>query len=91
MNKNGPYAELIVRDNPDDLVIVFMPSLYSWLSRAEESKGSALSPIEVTRIRDRAPAIAVTAEQVEKLNADRGYADIDPQNAYDGWQRMKEE
>ena len=87
--QNGPYAELVARDNPDGMVIVFAPSLHSWLSRAEESKGSALSPTEVTRIRDRAPAIAVTTEQVEKLNADRGYSDIDPENAYDSWQRSK--
>lgn len=89
--QNGAYAELISRDNPDGLVIVFMPSLHSWLSRAEESKGTALLPTEVTRIRDRAPAIAVTAEQVERLNADRGYTDIDSQDAYDSWQRVKEE
>jgi hypothetical protein len=89
--QNGPYAELIARDNPEGLIVVFMPSLYSWLTQAEESKGSALSPTEVTRIRDGAPTIAVTAEQAEKLRASRGYDDVDPHNAYESWQRMKDE
>jgi hypothetical protein len=89
--RSGPYAELIARDNPDGLIVVFMPSLYSWLSQAERVKGAALSSTEVTRIRDASPAIAVTAEQAKRLNADRGYADVDPQNAYGDWERMKAE
>jgi hypothetical protein len=81
--------ELMGRDNPNGLVVVFMPSLYSWLKRAEQSKGDALSETEVVRIRDRAPAIAVTPQQAAKLSADRGYADVDPKNTYVSWQRMK--
>lgn len=89
--QSGPYAELIGRDNPDGFVVVFAPTLYVWLQRAEERKGDLLSETEVLRIRDRAPAIAVTPQQAAKLTGDREYADIDPDDAYASWKRMKEE
>ena len=75
--------------NPDGLVVVHTPSLLSWLQRAEQQKGAALSETEVQRICDCAPSIALRPEQVEALKADRDYADIDPGNAWAAWHEFK--
>jgi hypothetical protein len=87
--QSGPFAELSALPNPDGLVVVHMPSLLSWLQRAEQQKRSALSPTEVQRICDGAPSIALWPDQVEAMKTDRDYADIDPGNAWEAWQESK--
>ncbi|MEZ6139350.1 MAG: hypothetical protein R3B84_02155 [Zavarzinella sp.] len=87
----GKYAELSLRANPDGLVLVFSPSLAALLSIAEREKRKPLTKTEVNRIKDSAPAIAVTSEQAAALVEDRGYEDVDPQRAFDNWQEMNEE
>jgi hypothetical protein len=87
--QSGTFAELSALPNPGGLVVVHLPSLLSWLQRAEQRKGSALSPTEVQRIRDGAPGIALRPEEVEAMKADRDYADIDPGNACEAWQESR--
>jgi hypothetical protein len=87
--QSGSFSELSAVPNPEGLVVVHTPSLLSWLQRAEQQKGSALSPAEVQRIRDGAPAIALRPEQVEAMKAERGHADIDPGDAWATWQEYK--
>jgi hypothetical protein len=86
---NGHHPELCALPNPDGLVVVHVPSLLSWLQRAEQQKGSALSPTEAQRISDGAPSIALRPDQVEAMKAGRDCADIDPRNAWEGWQKSK--
>src|SRR5947209_2738220 len=85
----GPYAELASRPNPRGFVIAFMPALGAWLQRAEKQEGAELSPAEVLRIRDQAPAIALRPEQMAALREDRGYDDVDPLRAYESWCEFK--
>lgn len=87
----GRYADLCECSNPDGLLIVFSPSLAANLARAERDKGTALTPDEIIRIRDNAPAIAVTAEQASALEEKRGYADVDPAQPCESWLRMQSE
>jgi hypothetical protein len=87
----GTYAELSTKPNPKGLRIVHIPSLLSWLQRAERQKGSPLSPTEVERVCGMAPAIALQPEQVEAMEAERDYVDIDPRNAWTEWQREREQ
>jgi hypothetical protein len=84
----GPYAELAARPNPNNLTIVFTPSLAALFAHAEREKGATLSPTEAVRIRDRAAAGAVTTEQAPALAKDRGYEDVDPAQPYESWLRM---
>jgi hypothetical protein len=58
--ESGPYAELASRPNPQGFLIAFMPALGAWLQRAEKQKGADLSATEVARIRDEAPADALS-------------------------------
>jgi hypothetical protein len=87
--QSGTFAALSALSNPGGLVVVHVPSLLSWLQRAEQQKGSALSPTEVQRILDGAPGVAFRPEEVEAMKADRDYADIDPGNAWEAWQESK--
>ena len=88
-NESGPFAELSRRPNPRGYVIAFTPPLVEWLERAEGVKGAALSPTEVARVRDGAPAIALTKQQFQALMQSRGESDIDPQSTHAGWERYK--
>jgi hypothetical protein len=84
----GAFAELSGRPNPEGLVIVFTPSLAASLARAERDKGCRLTRTEVKRIRDGAPAIAVTTAQAAALQNERGYEDVDPVRPYESWTQM---
>jgi hypothetical protein len=87
--QSGPYAELAPYPNPRGFVIAFMPALGAWLQRAEKQKGAELSPAEVERIRDQAPAIALRPAQMKALREDRGYDDVDPLRVYESWCEFK--
>jgi hypothetical protein len=84
----GVFADLAGRPNPKGLVIVVTPSLAALFAYAEREKGDRLSPTEAARIRDRAPAIAVTPKQAAALVESRGYEDVDPAHPYESWLRM---
>lgn len=87
--QTGPYAELASRPNPRGFVIAFIPALGAWLQRAEKQKGAELSPSEVTRIRDQAPAAALRPDQLEALREERGYDDVAPLRVYESWCEFK--
>jgi hypothetical protein len=72
-----------------ELVIVFMPSLGALLLRAEELKGGPLTEDEVYRIRDHAICVTTTPESAAAVEAERGYRDLDPENAWQEWQQLR--
>jgi hypothetical protein len=74
-----------------DVVIVFIPALAPLLVRAEELKGSPLTEDEAIRIRDNAFCVTMTAEQARAIEENRGYADLDPENLWPEWQRLRAE
>jgi hypothetical protein len=88
-NESGSYAELSRRPNPRGYVIAFTPPLVEWLERAEGVKGSDLSVTEVARIRDGAPAVALTAAQMKVLIESREISDVNPQMPYESWEKLK--
>jgi len=61
----------------DKLVIYPIPSLVSTLLNRERAKGSPLTEAEVIEIRDSCPSVAVPIDVVPKIDAGRGYKDID--------------
>jgi hypothetical protein len=84
-------------DNPatsaatNDLVPVFMPPLAALLAHAEASKGSRLTEGEVLRTRDEAPCIMMELDDAAKMAESRGYRDVEPENCWADWHRLRAE
>jgi hypothetical protein len=73
----------------DKLVIYPIPSLVSTLLNRERAKGSPLTEAEVIEIRDSCPSVAVPIDVVPKIDAGRGYKDIDPERCWEQWQEAR--
>jgi len=73
----------------EKLVICPMPSLISTLLNREKIKGSPLTEAEVIDIRDGCPSVAVPIDVVEKIDAERGYKDINPERCWEEWQEAR--
>ena len=71
------------------LVPVFMPPLAVMLARAEELKGSPLTEDAVVRLRDKAVCIMLKVGDAEKLTETRGYRDVNPENCWADWHRLR--
>ena len=72
-----------------ELVIYPMPSLVATLLNREQTKGSPLTEAEVIEIRDSSPSVAVPIDVAEKIDAERGYKDIDPERCWEQWQEAR--
>lgn len=75
--------------NDEKLVAVFSPPLALMLARAEELKGAPLTREEVTRIRDNAPCTMVPAAVADEMRNSRGYRDVEPENCWADWHRLR--
>ena len=75
----------------EKLIYVFMPTLASLLLSAERSKGAALTYEEVIAIRDKATCVMVPEGVAAKIEENRGYSDIDPENCWDQWNALRPE
>ena len=72
-------------------VPVFVPPLALLLARAEALKESPLAEPEVVRIRDNAPCILMAPERAAEMIATRGYRDVNPENCWADWHRLRTE
>ncbi|TPM99955.1 hypothetical protein FJ977_07080 [Mesorhizobium sp. B2-1-3A] len=72
-----------------NLIIYPIPSLVATLLNRERAKGTPLTEDEVIQIRDSCPAIALTQEDARRVDESRGYLDIDPENCWEEWQRVR--
>jgi hypothetical protein len=68
---------------------VFMPPLAAILGAAESKKGSALSQAEVMAIRDTAPCMMMQPSHAQALAQSRGYVDVNPENYWADWHRLR--
>jgi hypothetical protein len=73
------------------LVAVFIPALAPLLLRAERAKGSPLTEPEVIAIRDAANCVMIPRGATQAIRDERGYEDIDPEDCWVEWQRMRVE
>jgi hypothetical protein len=71
------------------IVPVFMPPLAATLVRAEHLKGAPLTESEVQRLRDRAPCIMMTQADADRITEGRGYRDVNPENYWADWHRLR--
>lgn len=65
-----------------------MPALVVVLPAAESKAGRRLTPEEVAALRDRSPCMAMEHRDAQTERA-RGYADIDPERAWEQWQVVR--
>lgn len=75
----------------DNVLIIPVPSLVATLLSRERAKGSPLTRDEVIEIRDNCPSIAMTPEQLTRVEEQRGYADIDLEWAWEHWQKARQD
>jgi hypothetical protein len=73
----------------DNLIIYPIPSLASTLLKRERAKGSPLTEEEVIAIRDDAPCVVLPPDEAAKVDERRGYLDLDPENCWAEWQRIR--
>lgn len=75
----------------DDLILTPVPALVAVLLAKEKEKGESLTKDEVERIRDQAECIAMPRDARKMVDESRGYMDIDPERAWEGWQNARTE
>lgn len=66
-----------------------MPSLIALLVSAENEKGSVLTEEEVLAIRDGGHCVMSYVDVAIKVNEERGYNDIDPEDCWNQWVEYK--
>lgn len=76
--------------NDEKLIPVFIPALGVLLVSMEDKKGSPLTPDEVLAIRNKAAVIMMRASDAHKMDESRGYRDIDPENCWHDWQKLRD-
>jgi hypothetical protein len=71
------------------LAPTIIPSLIALLLASERSKGSPLTQGEVEDIASKSPAMMMEPRHVLALERSRGYADIEPELAWQQWQIVR--
>ena len=71
------------------LIPVFVPPLANVLAFAEQAKGSRLTPKEAEAARDKASCIMMGEPEAAKLRESRGYRDVDPEDCWADWHRLR--
>jgi hypothetical protein len=73
----------------ETLIPVIIPPLATLLAHAEATKSSRLTEPEVVRIRDEAQAIMLPPAMAERMAESRGYRDVEPENCWADWHRLR--
>jgi hypothetical protein len=73
----------------EELIPVFIPTLAEMLAHAEKTKGTPLTETEVLRIRDNAACIMMRPEHAEQMVGPRGFRDVEPENCWADWHRLR--
>lgn len=71
------------------LIPLFVPPLATMLAHAERQKGSALTPAEIEAIRDQSPCIMMELSDAQKMAESRGFVDVNPDNCWADWHRLR--
>jgi hypothetical protein len=72
-----------------ELVPVFVPTLRAILMALEQKRGARLTKREVEDIRDKGVCMAMDPRDAQKLERERGYADLDPELAWEQWKLVQ--
>ncbi len=77
-------------DSRSELRPVFIPALVAILTAAEEKAGRRLRREEVERLTSEGTCMMMTHADAQKLERSRGYADLEPELAWNQWQVLRE-
>lgn len=77
--------------NESEVVALFIPPLAELLAHAEQIKGAPLTEVEASRIRDQAACITMDKPDADKMFESRGYRDVNPENCWADWHRLRVE
>jgi hypothetical protein len=77
------------RNRSENLVFFSMPSLLEILRNREQFKGSPLTEAEANQIGEHCHWVAVPIEDAPRIEAFRGYKDIDPERCWVEWQEAR--
>ncbi|MDP5144700.1 hypothetical protein ORJ00_18290 [Rheinheimera baltica] len=67
----------------------YIPPLVALLIRAEELKESELTQSEVLKIKDSSSYVVVPEDVAMATAENRGYSDIDSENVWEEWQKIR--
>ena len=73
-----------------ELALNFMPPLSVLLTALEQKHGKPLTKKQVEAVRDEGVCIAMQPRDVQKLERERGYSDLDPELAWQQWKLLRE-
>jgi hypothetical protein len=76
---------------PADTVPVFMPPLAHILALAEKQAGRPLDEAAVLAVRDAAAVMMLSGEHAAQMDGRRGFRDVDPEDAWADWHRLRVE
>lgn len=72
-----------------ELEMVFVPPLRLVLAAAEQQAGGPLDEAGVLGVRDAAACIAMEPRHAQAMERSRGYADLDPELAWEQWRALR--
>ncbi|WP_144377126.1 hypothetical protein [Mesorhizobium amorphae] len=75
----------------EGLILYPVPSLVAILLSREREKGRPLTEEEVIEIRNSCAVIAMPPDVARRMDEERGYLDIDPENCWLEWQQARRE
>jgi hypothetical protein len=73
-----------------ELVPTFVPPLRVLLAALEDKNGKPLTKKQVEAARDGGVCIAMNPRDVQRLERERGYADLDPELAWEQWKLVRQ-
>jgi hypothetical protein len=74
-----------------ELVPVFVPALRPILAALEGQAGKPLTKPQVEAARDEGVCVAMEPRDAQQLERSRGYADLDPELAWEQWKLVRED
>jgi hypothetical protein len=77
-------------DSRGELRPVFIPALVALLTAAEEKAGRGLRREEVERLTSEGACMMLSHADAQNLERSRGYADLEPELAWEQWQVLRE-
>lgn len=72
-----------------ELVPTFIPTLRALLGALEDKLGEPLTKAQVEKARDSGVCMAMEPRDVQQLERSRGYADLDPELAWEQWKLVR--
>ena len=78
-----------VAERLQELTPLFMPSLATLLTAVEDRKGAPLTRVEVEMLVGKAVCMTTKPRDAQVMERSRGYADIEPERAFDQWQALR--